>query len=80
MYCLISNFIKLDQENPNRCVWTHQVGLREKLVFNEEFNDIKQHLARKNNLPGQEVMHRGNQQAFFPFWNFTVVTFNNATH
>lgn len=80
VYCLISKIsLSLTRKTPTRCVCTRQVGLKEKLLFNEEFNDIKQHLAREkktkkpqnktNDLPGQEVMHRGNQQAFicFPF-------------
>lgn len=76
VYCLISKIsLSLTRKTPTRCVCTQQVGLNEKLLFNEEFNDIKQHLARgektkqKYDLPGQEVMHRGNQQAFicFPF-------------
>lgn len=60
VYCLISKIsLSLTRKTPTRCVCTQQVGLNEKLLFNEEFNDIKQHLARgekkkkkKYDLPG----------------------------
>lgn len=47
VYCLISKIsLSFTRKTPTRCVCTQQVGLNEKLLFNEEFNDIKQHLAR----------------------------------
>lgn len=53
--------------------------MKETFLFKEEINDIKQHLAEQDHLHGQEVMHGGNQQAYFPFVNVTVGTSNLIT-
>lgn len=67
---------------PNWFDFTDQEALKEvKFLLTKELNEMKQHLARRNHhhhhlLPGQEVMHRGNQQAFFfPFQKVTFGSF-----
>lgn len=90
VYCLTSKIsLSLTRKTPTRCVCTQQVGLNEKLLFNEEFNDIKQHLARgeKKQKKKRSPWLRGHAQrqpagiySFSLFKMSPMVTFNNITH